>query len=177
MLLSTKLQMAKILLAAEPAAPNSTQSMFMSVLPLILLFVVMYFLLIRPQKKKQKEVEQMRSELIPGNRIVTIGGFIGKVKKVTENEIYVVFSENSDHVVLRKWSVQSVLDKEEAKEIEKNSKKTLGMAVPEMPEEKVEDFSEELAEIEAEVKAAEVKEVEIEEIKEEPADEWKKGTE
>ncbi len=157
MLLATKLQMAKILLDAELAAQNSTQSMFMSVLPLILLFVVMYFLLIRPQKKKQKEVEQMREALKPGNRIVTIGGFIGKVKKITEDEIYVVFSENSEHVVLRKWAVQTVLDKEEAKEIEKNSKKAMGEPVPELVEE-ADDFEEEVEQVE------EVKDLEFEEV-------------
>ncbi len=162
MLLSTKLQMARVLLDAQPAAENSTQSMLMSVLPLILLFVVMYFLLIRPQKKKQKEVEQMRTALKPGNRIVTIGGFIGKVKKITEDEIYVVLSENGEHVVLKKWSVQSVLDKEEAKEIEKNSKKAINEPVPEIPEDH--DEVEVVQEIENE-------------IKEDQADEWKKDTE
>ncbi len=129
----TKVEILSILADGENAAQGS-QSMLMSILPLVLLFVVMYFLLIRPQKKKQKEIEEMRSALKPGNRIVTIGGFIGKVKKITDDEIYVVFGENSEHFVLRKWAVQTVIDKEEAKEIERNSKKAMDEDVPELVE-------------------------------------------
>ncbi|MDO4772573.1 MAG: preprotein translocase subunit YajC [Bacillota bacterium] len=134
MILLSNLQNVLLLAEKEPVA-NNAQSMLTSLLPLILLFVVMYFLLIKPQKKKQKEVEQMRASLKPGNRIVTIGGFVGKIKKITEDEIYIVMSENSEHVVIKKWAVQSVLEKEEAKEIEKNSKKALGEAMPELAEE------------------------------------------
>ncbi len=159
MLLSTKLQIGKILLDAEPAAGGSFSPMSMQIIMLVVLFAVFYFLVIRPQKKKQKEVEQMRTALKPGNRIVTIGGFIGKVKKITEDEIYVVLSENSEHVVLRKWSVQSVLDKEEAKEIEKNSKKAMGMEVPEIPEDydNAEEVIEEVQEEALDVNFEEVK--------------------
>lgn len=155
-----------ILILAEKEATNAggaagganAQSMLASLLPLLMLFVVMYFLLIKPQKKKQKEVEQMRNSLKPGNRIVTIGGFVGKVKKITEDEIYLVLTEGSEHVVIKKWAVQSVLTKDEAKEIEKDSKKAMADVVPELPEDSDARHAEEMD--------SEIEELEFDEFKE-----------
>jgi preprotein translocase subunit YajC len=60
----------------------------MTIVPLILIFVVFYFLLIRPQQKKVKEHREMVSNVRRGDRIVTTGGIIGKITKiVSENEI------------------------------------------------------------------------------------------
>ena len=55
-----------------------------SLLPLLILIVAMYFLMIRPQKKKDKEIKEMRNSLQVGDEIVTIGGICGKIVKTKE---------------------------------------------------------------------------------------------
>ena len=58
-------------------------------LPLVLLFAVMYFLMIRPQRKKDKQIQDMRKSLQEGDEIVTIGGNCGKIGK-TKDEYYII---------------------------------------------------------------------------------------
>ena len=66
----------------------------MSVAPLIILFVIFYFLLIRPQQKKAKEHKQMLSEVAKGDSIVTNGGLYGRVTTVSEDTLTVEVAEN-----------------------------------------------------------------------------------
>jgi preprotein translocase subunit YajC len=75
----------------------------MQILPLILIFVVFYFLLIRPQQKKSKEHKEMLGKLRRGDRVVTGGGIVGTVAKVpdTGDEISVDIAENVRIKVLR----------------------------------------------------------------------------
>ncbi len=82
-------------------------------LPLILIFVIMYFLLIRPQQKKAKEHQNMVSNLRRGDQVITQGGIIGKVSKVKDdNELEI---EIADGVKVRvvKSTVAQVLNKTE----------------------------------------------------------------
>ena len=67
---------------------------FLSFLPLIINFVVFYFLLIRPQSKKQKEHQEMISSLEVGNEVVTAGGVLGKIKEINEQYVQLQISEN-----------------------------------------------------------------------------------
>ena len=67
---------------------------FLSFLPLIIIFVVFYFLLIRPQSKKQKEHQEMISSLEVGNEVVTAGGVLGKIKEINEQYVQLQLSEN-----------------------------------------------------------------------------------
>lgn len=85
-------------------------SAFMSLLPLILLVVVFYFLLIRPQMKRNKEHRNMVAALAVGDEVVTGGGVAGHVKALGENFVSV---EIADNVVIKvqKQSVASVLPK------------------------------------------------------------------
>ncbi len=116
---------------AQGAADGAARSPFYSIGLMVVLFLIMYMIIIRPQKKKQKKIEEMRNELMPGNRVTTIGGFVGKVKKVDDDEIYLVLNDDTKHFVVKRWAIQSVLDKEEAKEIEKKSKVAQSESVPE----------------------------------------------
>ena len=68
--------------------------MLTSLLPLLLIFVVFWFLLIRPQQKRMKEHTAMISALRRGDVVVTGGGMIGKVVKVADNEVTVELAEN-----------------------------------------------------------------------------------
>lgn len=62
---------------------------FATLLPLIAMFVIFYFLLIRPQQKRQKQVRQMQSELKKGDAVVTIGGFHGVIHAIDESTVVI----------------------------------------------------------------------------------------
>ncbi|SDO70747.1 preprotein translocase subunit YajC [Lutimaribacter pacificus] len=85
-------------------------------IPLILIFVIMYFLLIRPQQKKMKDHQQMVAALRRGDQVVTQGGLIGKVSKVKDdNEIEVELAEGV-RVRVVKSTVAQVLTRTEPTE-------------------------------------------------------------
>ncbi|GGB28428.1 preprotein translocase subunit YajC [Virgibacillus dakarensis] len=63
--------------------------MLIQLSPIILMFVIFYFLLIRPQQKRQKQVRQMQSDLKKGDSIVTIGGFHGSIHQIDENIVVI----------------------------------------------------------------------------------------
>ena len=66
----------------------------MSIAPLIILFVIFYFLLIRPQQKKAKEHKQMLSEVAKGDSVVTNGGLYGRVTTVSDDTLTIEVAEN-----------------------------------------------------------------------------------
>ena len=85
-----------------------------SLVPLILVFLIMYFLLIRPQQKKLKEHQAMVNALRRGDKVVTSGGIVGRVTKVhdTENEVEVEIATGVNVRVVRS-TIQSVVSKTE----------------------------------------------------------------
>lgn len=80
--------LAFILLQAKPAT-QGTPNMWTSLLPLLLVFVVFYFFMIRPQMKRQKELNTFRSSIAKGDKVVTTGGIYGRVVEVTDNIVTV----------------------------------------------------------------------------------------
>jgi preprotein translocase subunit YajC len=66
-----------------------------TIIPLILMFVLFYFLLIRPQQKRQKKVQQMQNELQKGDKIVTIGGLHGFIDAIEEGKIVIKCGDGS----------------------------------------------------------------------------------
>ena len=79
-------------------------------IPLILIFVIFYFFLIRPQQRKAKEHKKMLEELKRGDKIITSGGIIGTVDRIIDNEkIEVLISENVKVEVLRSNGVQGLI--------------------------------------------------------------------
>ena len=100
--------------AFAQAAGGSAASAFTSFVPLILIFGIMYFLLIRPQQKRQKDHKAMVEALRRGDQVLTNGGIIGKVTKVREDgEVEVEIAEGVRVRVLRTMIAQ-VLSKTEA---------------------------------------------------------------
>ncbi len=73
--------------APAAAAGGDMQSSLMSMLPLVLMFVVLYFVMIRPQMKKQKEHRAMIDALAKGDEVATAGGVLGKVTKLGDNHL------------------------------------------------------------------------------------------
>lgn len=80
--------------AAQTAGAAAQPNPIMSMLPLLLIFVVFYFMLIRPQSKRAKEHRAMLAALETGNEIATAGGIIGKVTEVGENFVTVEIASN-----------------------------------------------------------------------------------
>ena len=72
--------------AQAAAAGNDTNSMIMSLLPFALIFVIMYFLILRPQQKKVRDHAELVKNIRRGDTIVTTGGMVGKVTKVVDDE-------------------------------------------------------------------------------------------
>ena len=86
-------------------------SMLASFIPLILIFLIFYFLLIRPQQKKQKEHKILLSQIKRGDQILTSGGIVGKVMKVdSEVKLTVEISQNVNVVIFRS-TVADVINK------------------------------------------------------------------
>lgn len=76
------------------------------------IFVVFYFLLIRPQQKKEKKIRTMRSNLKVGDTITTIGGINGKIIKIKEDDITVEVGADKVKLTMTRWSVGSVNNSE-----------------------------------------------------------------
>jgi len=96
--------------APAAAAGGDMQSTLMSMLPLVLMFVVLYFVMIRPQMRKQKEVKAMIDALAKGDEIVTVGGMLGKVTKLTDTSLSLEVA-NGVEVQLQRNAVVQVLPK------------------------------------------------------------------
>lgn len=95
---------------AAAAAGSDMQSTLTSMLPLVLMFVVLYFVMIRPQMKKQKEHRTMIEALAKGDEIATSGGLLGKVTKLGEGYLSLEIA-NGVEVQLQRSAVVQVLPK------------------------------------------------------------------
>ena len=79
--------LAYILLMGQPTGAAGQTNPLLTFLPLILVFVVFYFFMIRPQMKKQKEMTNYRSSLKKGDKVVTTGGIYGRISEVKDNYV------------------------------------------------------------------------------------------
>ena len=95
---------------AQTAGAADPTGGLMQFLPMILMFVVLWFLMIRPQMKKAKEHKALLAGLAKGDEVVTQGGIVGKVTKVGENYVSVEIAEGTE-VVVQKPSIGLVLPK------------------------------------------------------------------
>jgi preprotein translocase subunit YajC len=97
-------------LAEAPAAGASSDAGIMGFLPLIILFVVFYFLLIRPQQKRAKEHTSMVDTLKKGDEVVTNGGILGTVTEVGDNFI-VVQVDTDTNIKVQRQAISSIVPK------------------------------------------------------------------
>ena len=102
--------------AAPAAAGGDTGSSLLSLLPLVLMFVVLYFVMIRPQMKRQKEHKAMIDALAKGDEVVTAGGMLGKVSKLGEQYLGIEVAGNVEvaggvELQVQRASVLQVLPK------------------------------------------------------------------
>jgi len=89
---------------AEAAPTGGALTMF---LPLVLMFVIMYFMLIRPENKRKKEAEAMRSAVKKGDKITTIGGIVGTVVDVKDDKIVIETGADQVRIEFVKWAISS----------------------------------------------------------------------
>ena len=76
-------------------------------IPLVIMIAVMYFLMIRPENKRKKQAEEMRNSLKKGDQITTIGGIVGKIVQVTDENIIIETSDDRVRMELAKWAVST----------------------------------------------------------------------
>lgn len=96
--------------AYAQAAGGGTESSLFSLLPLVLMFVVLYFIMIRPQMKRQKETKSMLEALSKGDEVVTSGGVIGRITKLGDSMLQLEVA-NGVELQIQRGAVVQVLPK------------------------------------------------------------------
>ena len=95
--------------AAPAPAAGGTESTLITLAPLVLMFVVLYFIMIRPQMKRQKEHKALIEALAKGDEVVTAGGLLGKVTKLGES--YVSIEAGNSELMVQRTAIVQVLPK------------------------------------------------------------------
>lgn len=102
------------ILSLVPAQIEGGQSTLMNMLPIILMFVILYFLMIRPQMKRQKEHRNLVANLAKGDEVITGGGILGKISKVSDNYVTLEVADLADkpvEMLVQRQAVSTVLPK------------------------------------------------------------------
>ncbi len=86
--------MEKLFIIAQGAAPGGTSALTGMLLPMLVIIVIFYFFMIRPQVKRQKELRTFRDQLAKGDKVVTTGGIYGKVLEIKENVVIMEVDSN-----------------------------------------------------------------------------------
>ncbi len=97
-----------ILEAGIPKTPNPTGTWLYTVGMIVIIFVVFYFFGIRPQKKQEKQLAEMRDSLQVGDEVTTIGGIIGKVVSIKEETATIETSHDRSKIRILKNAVRSI---------------------------------------------------------------------
>jgi preprotein translocase subunit YajC len=96
---------------AEGNTVDSTGQLIMTVGMLVVMVLVFYFMIIRPQKKQEKETAKMLDELTPGDTISTVGGIIGVVLKIKDDMVLIETGADRTRLQIAKWAVRKVEEK------------------------------------------------------------------
>ncbi len=102
---------------AAPETVSTGGSMLTMLIPLAMLAIVFYFFIYRPQKKQEKETSDMRNSIELGDVIVTTGGIVAMVVKVTDDMLLVETSGSRTKIQIQKWAVHSVIEKANEPEV------------------------------------------------------------
>ncbi|HHZ03195.1 MAG TPA: preprotein translocase subunit YajC [Tissierellia bacterium] len=84
---------------------------YSGIVMLIIFFAIMYFTMIRPQKKKEKQIKEMRDNLASGDEVITIGGIHGKIVKVSDEVVTLEIPHGKQRIEFSKWAIGSVVKK------------------------------------------------------------------
>lgn len=94
--------------SSDAAQPNTAGSIISLLLPLVLMGVVFYFFLIRPQRKKDKAVKNMLDSLKNGDRVCTIGGIYGTVDRLKDDTVTLLVGPEKTKLIMARWAIRSV---------------------------------------------------------------------
>lgn len=110
-----------LLQMASGAAADGKNGTATYIIMMVVLIALMYFMMIRPQKKRQKEEQEMRSSLEIGDEIITIGGIVGRVVTIREEDLIIETGADRNKMRIQRWAVNTNVTKTEQhkKEIEK----------------------------------------------------------
>ncbi len=97
------------------------QSGASSIIMIVAMVAIFYFLMIRPENQRKKKAEEMRNSIKKGDRITTIGGMIGKVVQVNDNSVVFETSEDRVRIEIAKWGIQSTEAMEQAEAAQKSA--------------------------------------------------------
>lgn len=103
---------------------TSLMSQYSPFIILILMFAVMYFVLIRPQKKKEKKADEMRKNVQVGDEVTTIGGIVGRVVIVKDDFLVLETGSDRSKVRIKKWAIQSNESLEDAAAVQADKLET-----------------------------------------------------
>ncbi|MCC3669836.1 preprotein translocase subunit YajC [Terrisporobacter mayombei] len=88
------------------------KNMIIAIVYMVALFAIFYFLFIRPQRKKEKQLDQLRSSLEVGQMVTTIGGMLATIAKVEDEFVVLEVGPNRTKMPFKKWAIASVEKKE-----------------------------------------------------------------
>ena len=110
-----------LLQMASGAAADGKNGTATYIIMMVVLIALMYFMMIRPQKKRQKEEQEMRSSLEIGDEIITIGGIVGKVVTIREEDLIIETGADRNKMRIQRWAINTNVTKTEQhkKEVEK----------------------------------------------------------
>ncbi|MEA4824173.1 MAG: preprotein translocase subunit YajC [Clostridiaceae bacterium] len=110
-MLNTLPMLANFLETAATTEMSSTSALLIQIAPFAILIVVFYFLLIRPQRKREKDETKMRANLEVGDVVTTRGGIIGTVRQIKDDNIVIETGANNVRVTVARWAIGSKEEK------------------------------------------------------------------
>ena len=96
------------------------QPMIPQLIILVVFIALMYLIMIRPQKKKEKEVQDMRSNVSVGDEIITIGGICGRIVKTKEDSVVIQVGADKTKFEIKKWAISTVEKKSENRRVDRD---------------------------------------------------------
>ena len=123
--------MNNYLMLLEASTSASGKGSFQMIILMVLLFVGMYFLMIRPQKKQQKKEQEIRENTQVGDEITTIGGIDGKVVTVKEDSLIIETGADKNKMKITRWAIQTNVTANEKIKAEREAAKAAALKAKE----------------------------------------------
>lgn len=123
--------MNNYLMLLETSTSASGKGSFQMIILMVLLFVGMYFLMIRPQKKQQKKEQEIRENTQVGDEITTIGGIVGKVVTVKEDSLIIETGADKNKMKITRWAIQTNVTANEKIKAEREAAKAAALKAKE----------------------------------------------
>jgi preprotein translocase subunit YajC len=123
--------MNNYLMLLEASTSASGKGSFQMIILMVLFFVGMYFLMIRPQKKQQKKEQEIRENTQVGDEITTIGGIVGKVVTVKEDSLIIETGADKNKMKITRWAIQTNVTANEKIKAEREAAKAAALKAKE----------------------------------------------